>query len=197
MKSPSLVRDLIGVTVIGMIVIALTWLLYPAIRHQGLGHVRIKIEMAQLVAALENCRSKLGNGQYPPASTDDDDAVKQFLAKAFPKYRSGLTEKYRNLDAASSLVFWLGGVADKDGKLIGFSADAGNPFDATNAESIYPFLNSIQKDCEIRADCSSTFHQTTVPIAILMSIFVRIPKASTAALGKTATRAVIQKLDAG
>ena len=93
------------------------------------------------MAAFENCRSTLGNGQYPPASTDDPEAVEQFLAKAFPKYHGGLPEKYKSLDAASSLVFWLGGMTDKDGKMIGFSADAKNPFDTTNESRIGPFFD--------------------------------------------------------
>ena len=73
------------------------------------------------------------------ARTHDPDAVKQFLATAFPDYHGGLPEKYKNLDAASSLVFWLRGMTDKDGKLIGFSADAENPFDM-NVARIGPFL---------------------------------------------------------
>ena len=76
---------------------------------------------------------KLGNGQYPPSSTDDPEAVKQFLATAFPHYHGGLPEKYKNLDAASSLVFWLGGMTDKDGKLIGFSANPKDPFDMSTS----------------------------------------------------------------
>jgi hypothetical protein len=103
--------------------------------------VSIKMEMIQLIAALERCRTELGNGQYPPASTDDPEAVKQFLAKAFPKYRGELPEKHKNLDAASSLVFWLGGMTDKDGKLIGFSADPENPFDAASTSRIGPFFD--------------------------------------------------------
>ena len=85
--------------------------------------------MTNLVAGLERCRTELGRGQYPPCSTDDPDAVKQFLAKAFPDYHGDLPEKYKNLDPASSLVFWLGGTTDKDGNMIGFSANPKNPFD--------------------------------------------------------------------
>jgi hypothetical protein len=113
----------------------------PRYRHP----MAIKSEMAQLVAALEDCRTSLGKGDYPPASTDDPEAVKQFLAKAFPNYHGGLPEKYRNLDAASSLVFWLGGMTDKDGNLIGFSADPKNPFDATSASRFAPFMDFDQK----------------------------------------------------
>jgi hypothetical protein len=97
--------------------------------------------MVNIVAALERCRTEVGQGQYPPSSTDDPEAVKQFLAKAFPRYQGGLPEKYKNLDAASSLVFWLGGMADKDGKMIGFSDDPKNPFDKKNDARIGPFFD--------------------------------------------------------
>ena len=102
-------------------------------------------EITQLVAALEDCRMKLGNDQYPPASTDDPAAVKQFLAKAFPDYHGGLPEKYQKLDAASSLVFWLGGMTDNNGKLIGFSANPKDPFDMS-VSRIGPFYDFDPRD---------------------------------------------------
>ncbi len=143
MKSASIGRDLIGVAVTGLIALAVIWLFFPADpngrRRQVI--IAIKMEMTQLMDALENSRTTLGNGQYPPASTDDPEAVKQFLATAFPRYHGDLPEKYRNLDAASSLVFWLGGMTDKDGKMIGFSADAKSPFDTTNERRIGPFFD--------------------------------------------------------
>ena len=61
--------------------------------------------------------------------------------RLFPSYHGDLPEKYKNLDAASSLVFWLGGMTDKDGKMIGFSADPKNPFDNTNESRIGPFFD--------------------------------------------------------
>ena len=142
MKSASVGRDIIGVAVPGFIALAVIWLLLTAVPNGG--HrmkviLRMHDEMLQLIPAIERCRAELG--QYPPASTDDPEAVKQFLAKAFPKYHGGLPEKYQNLDAASSLVFWLGGMTDKDGKLIGFSADPKNPFDTTNTSRIGPFFD--------------------------------------------------------
>jgi len=110
----------------------------------------MKAEITQLMLALEDFRTRIGHGSYPPSSTDDEEAVSQFLAKAFPKYHGGLPEKYRHLDAATSLVFWLGGVTDKNAKPIGFSADPNNPFDATNPhriDSSYEFETSqLQND---------------------------------------------------
>ena len=126
-----------------LIALTVIWFVFPAdpnAHHRTL-KIKIKCEMRQLTAALERCRNELGHGQYPPSSTDDPEAVEQFLAKAFPHYHGGLPEKYKNLDAASSLVFWLGGMTDQDGKLIGFSADPKNPFDTTNESRIGPFFD--------------------------------------------------------
>ena len=78
--------------------------------------------MTQLATALERCRTELGNGQYPPSSADDAEGIKRFLVTAFPNYHGELPERYKSLDAASTLVFWIGGMTDKDGKTIGFSA---------------------------------------------------------------------------
>jgi hypothetical protein len=140
MKS-SVLRDIIGVTVLGLIALAVIWFFSPTDPNGRHTVVRIKMEMTQLVTALEDFRTKVGNGQYPPASTDDPETVKQFLANAFPKYHGDLPEKYKNLDAASSLVFWLGGMADNDGKMIGFSAASENPFDTANKSRIGPFFD--------------------------------------------------------
>ena len=142
MKSASVVRDVVGVLVLSSIALAVLGLLLP-ITDGGRRHrpTRIKLEMTQLVTALEDFRVKVGNGQYPPDSNDDPEAVKQFLANAFPKYHGGLPENYKNLDAASSLVFWLGGMTDRTGNPIGFSADPQDPFDAANAKRIGPIFD--------------------------------------------------------
>lgn len=143
MKSANFGRGFIGVSVLGLIALAVIGLFLPdpgrVRRRSPLGV--IKSEMCQIVLAIEGCRINLGNGEYPPGSTADPEAVKQFLAKAFPKYHGGLPEKCKNLDAASSLVFWLGGMTDKDGKLIGFSADKENPFDTASASRTIPFFD--------------------------------------------------------
>ena len=91
-----------------------------------------------LAIALERCRVELGNGQYPPVRPTTRKPSSNSWRKAFPKYHGELPEKYKNLDAASSLVFWLGGMTDKDGKLIGFSANPKNPFDTANDSRIGP-----------------------------------------------------------
>jgi hypothetical protein len=141
MKSANLDR-VIFVVVLGLCALMIG-LLLPA-RPNGpgrhLGPARIKVEMTNLILGLERCQTELGHGQYPPSSTNDPEAVKQFLAKAFPNYHGELPEKYKNLDAASSLVFWIGGITDKDGNMIGFSANPKNPFDMSESR-IGPYFD--------------------------------------------------------
>jgi hypothetical protein len=142
MKSSLLRRAILVAIVFGLIAFVVIGLLLPAIRHaRRHGHNWGRLEMTQLVLALERWRMELGNGQYPPSSADDPEAVNQFLATAFPKYHGGLPEKFKSLDAASSLVFWLGGMTDKDGNMIGFSADPEHPFDTTNESRIGPYFD--------------------------------------------------------
>jgi hypothetical protein len=141
MKAASIVRVIALAIVPAFIVITVIGVLLPVIVYsprRSHGPIRIEMEMRQLAIALEDFRTKVGNGQYPPDSADDPEAVKQFLANAFPQYHGGLPEKYKSLDAASSLVFWLGGMTDKDGKPIGFSVDQKNPFDTANPSRITP-----------------------------------------------------------
>jgi hypothetical protein len=140
MKSGSIVRVVIGVSVLGLIALAVIWFLDFSYSPRRARSARIKLEMTQLLDALERVRTELGHGQYPPGSNDDPEAVKQFLAAAFPKYHGGLPEKYKNLDAASSLVFWLGGMTDQAGNFIGFSANPNDPFDAS-ANRIGPYFD--------------------------------------------------------
>jgi hypothetical protein len=138
--SPFLETLLVILGVVAFITFMAYQLIRPPVesaRHRGRSVQRA--EITELVNALENFRIGLGQGEYPPSSSDDPSEVQRFLAKAFPKYRGGLPEKYKNLDPASSLVFWLGGVTDNDGKLIGFSTDPKDPFDATT-ESRMPML---------------------------------------------------------
>jgi hypothetical protein len=86
MKSASSVQDRVAALVLLSLTLGVIWLFYPwehGHRHSPIG--RIKAEMVNLVAALERCRTEIGNGQYPFGSTDDPKAVNDFLARAFPK----------------------------------------------------------------------------------------------------------------
>jgi hypothetical protein len=200
MKSASLARDIIGVTVIGLIAVSVIGLLAPAFfnqRRHPHGPTQIRVEMINIVMALEDFRHKLGNGQYPPASNDDPEAVKQFLAKAFPKYHGGLPEKYKNLDAATSLVFWLGGMTDKDGKPIGFSADPKNPFDTTQEARIGTSYDFDPKRLRNDGGLLVYLPPGNTSQSDPTSIFVPIPKASTTARGRTVVPAAIQFTAAG
>ncbi|HQI77470.1 MAG TPA: prepilin-type N-terminal cleavage/methylation domain-containing protein, partial [Candidatus Latescibacteria bacterium] len=111
-----------------------------------------KAELAELSMAMEAYRQKYG--EYPPNNIQGDTAaVERHLRKAFPRYRihtTGVATLYEqfatdlavfgltaaNMDAASALVFWLGGLPETvpaAGEIwapAGFSADPSNPFQA-------------------------------------------------------------------
>ena len=130
----------------------------------------IKSELVQLGQALENFHTQIGSG-YPPSSNDDPEVVRQFLAKAFPKYHGDLPETYKHLDPASSLVFWLGGRTDKNGKMIGFKA----PIQRTLLIIQLPlelarFTTSIVIACKTTAACSSIDQQMASKRVNLTSI---------------------------
>jgi len=113
-----------------------------------------KIEIEQLSMAMEAYRQKYG--EYPPCNIPADaDSVRRHLRKAFPRYNigrvaTGNTDPYAQftadlavyglnvayMDAASALVFWLGGLpetipgANEPWAPAGFHADPTNPFQA-------------------------------------------------------------------
>ena len=99
------------------------------------------MEMRQLATALEHCRTELGHGQYPPGFDRRPGSRQAIPRNGLSRLPRRLPEKYKNLDAASSLVFWLGGMTDKDGKMIGFSANPKNPFDIERRSRIGPFFD--------------------------------------------------------
>src|SRR5690348_16305363 len=90
-NSPSFVSVLI-------VLVAVAFMAYLATRPPARRHhpgMRQRAEMTELVSALENFRTSVGQGDYPPSSNDDPDEVQRFLAKAFPTYHGGLPEKYK------------------------------------------------------------------------------------------------------
>jgi prepilin-type N-terminal cleavage/methylation domain-containing protein len=153
----TLVELLIVIVIIAMLA-GLTAAAAVAARRAAL-RAKVKLEVTQLATALESYREKYGD--YPPdfaGVNSGDNAVKaaaqtaviRHLRKAFPRYPLTSTaypnpwDKFANdlntayginvnsLDAASALVFWLGGLpanpADTEWAPAGFSADPTNPF---------------------------------------------------------------------
>ncbi len=78
--------------------------------------------------AIENFRTSVGGGRYPPDGTNSTDTL-QFLRAAFPRcpasnYPLQLTQPYTTtsvFNPSTALVFWLGGAQDQNGQFIGFS----------------------------------------------------------------------------
>jgi prepilin-type N-terminal cleavage/methylation domain-containing protein len=134
------------------------------------------IEIAGLESALHDYRARFN--EYPPdfafvrtggpgsTSTMAKAAVVQHLSRMFPRFvipgtnpnaqwsnlysmvYSSTRLNINQLDPATALVFWLGGVPERNsstgqatGRLMGFSANPSNPFDSTTASRIGPFFD--------------------------------------------------------
>jgi hypothetical protein len=109
------------------------------------------IELSELDCAVKAFKGRFG--EYPPDFGEQTNeqrvaAVKKFLSKAFPKCpESNYPVEFRDpakfdpakYNPATALVFWLGGMRDADGKLIGFSANPEAPFDQNGG--IPPFFD--------------------------------------------------------
>lgn len=123
----TLVEVLVVIAIIGMLVA----MLVPAInaaRRQA-KRTLVKADMTQLMLALEDFRTKVGGGQYPPDGTNSQD-TQRFLKAAFPRTPWGNGVAYpTNITPDTALVFWLGGAQDSTGAFVGFSANPLNPFD--------------------------------------------------------------------
>jgi prepilin-type N-terminal cleavage/methylation domain-containing protein len=132
----TLVEILVVIAIIGMLVA----LLLPALgsARRAARRAAVRTEMLQIVAALENVRTTIGGGQYPPDGTNPADTTR-FLKAAFQNcptsnYPTQLTQAYSATSLFSpltALVFWIGGAQDVNGEFLGFSANPQNPFDAS------------------------------------------------------------------
>ena len=116
-----------------------------------------RMDIAQLEMAVLAFKERFG--EYPPDFGEETNeqklaAVKEFLSKAFPKCpKANYPVEFQSLakfdpqkyNPATALVFWLGGMQDPNGNLIGFSADRKNPFDPDAKSRIGPFFEFYQQ----------------------------------------------------
>lgn len=139
----TLVEMLVVITIIGILA-GLTTAAAIAARNRA-RIAAISMELQQLDMALKVYRDKFG--EYPPDGTDAS-AVYRHILRAFPRCTSIPNYIYdpsagttTALTPSNALVFWLGGVANSDGQLIGFSANPQTPFDTTTTSRIGPFFD--------------------------------------------------------
>ena len=134
----TLVEILTVIVIIGILV----GLLLPAMNSvRGTVKVwRMKSEMTQIQQALEQVRTTLGGGDYPPDGSSTADAL-QFFRRAFPRatytytVSSGVIQITPPGGAAfplqlrpeTALSFWLGGLRDINGNFVGFSSNPADP----------------------------------------------------------------------
>ncbi len=125
----TLVEVLVVIAIIGLLVGLLLAAIGPA--RRSVKRARIKMEMTQLMAAIEDVKTKIGKGQYPPDGTNAAD-IPRFMQSAFPHCPAGnYPTNFTALTPMTALVFWLGGAQNASGDFIGFSANPQNPFDAS------------------------------------------------------------------
>jgi hypothetical protein len=118
-----LFRGLVAV-LSGTIVVGVWWVASSIIGAKT--RASIRMETRDLARALEAYKSD--TGEYPPDFTHVEE-VSRHLRKVYPQYDGPLPAQFADLDPASALTFWLGGMTDSENHLIGFSANATNPFD--------------------------------------------------------------------
>jgi len=153
----TLVELLVVIVIIGILAGLITAAAVPAFRAAK--QMTIIGEISQLTMAMERYKQEHGEYPPDFCGVNSTDATVQATARAavlrhlrtaFPRYRPGIKgstnadpwERFRddlqkscgidpnNLDAASALVFWLGGPSSRGGttRLAGFSTDPTNPF---------------------------------------------------------------------
>ena len=152
---------LVVIAIIGMLV----GLLIPAVMSAKTSAKKtvVKADMTEIVNALDNFKTQIGNGQYPPDGTNLAD-LQQFCKAAWPRAAWGTTVPYPKVTPDTALCFWLGGAQDSAASatgaahFIGFSANPANPFDYSASRT--PALLEFDKN---RLNPSPTANPATTP----------------------------------
>ncbi len=156
----TLVEMLMVITIIGILAGLISAAVVSARKRARVTAQKMEIHL--LHSGMEAYHQKYG--EYAPNDFSDRPAIERHLRRAFPKYRihtTGIANLYdqftadlavyglntANMDAASALVFWLGGLpeavpgANEAWAPSGFSADPTNPFQpgANRLQSFYTF----------------------------------------------------------
>jgi len=139
----TLIELLAVVVIIGILVAMISAAAWKAMDRAKAA--KYQMEMAQLSKALDEYKNTFG--EYPPDFTDDA-AVTAHIRRVFPNYQGNWQTDLGGVlgtkDAASALVFWLGGMPAYSGstRLMGFSKNPYNPFD--DNPSRYPVFYKFE-----------------------------------------------------
>lgn len=122
----TLVELLIVILIIGMLMA----LLLPAINSVIIGTkvATIKMGIEQFAVPLGEVKAEFGG--YPADPNWSASSVRTFFLKAFPRYSPTINDikAFKSLSEAEVLVFWLGGLWDRN-RMTGFPASpTANPF---------------------------------------------------------------------
>jgi prepilin-type N-terminal cleavage/methylation domain-containing protein len=164
----TLVELLVVVAIIGILAALITAAAFRVIATTRVTTTRMKIN--DIEVALEMYKNKFG--EYPPMISDTD-AVNRHIKKRWPRYAAGtiptaaLQETFvengtNHVYYKDSLVFWLGGFKNSDGKYCGFSVDKSNPFSVVEngASALYDneVVIELSTDNVMRDDPTGTDH---------------------------------------
>lgn len=166
----TLVELLVVITIIGILAGLVTVAVFAARRTAR--NAAINLEIKEFDRGLNAYKEKYGS--YPPDFTDQA-LVMQHLRRAFPRYRpadfAAFATDVNNacgldvtqVNPASAMVFWLGGIPEYTGtgagrtitRFTGFSADPANPFQAGGQRTEPLFAFDLDR---VRADATSWFY---------------------------------------
>jgi prepilin-type N-terminal cleavage/methylation domain-containing protein len=132
----TLVELLVVVAIIGILATLVTAAAFRVMTTTRITAARMKINDIEM--ALEMYKNKFG--EYPPMLSDTA-AVTRHIKKRWP--RCNVTAIPTDGDKKDSLVFWLGGFTNEDGKYCGFSVDKTNPFGVVDGGTSDKYDNEV------------------------------------------------------